>query len=105
MASLCRFSTNFALADVDPWERGKPFAQEAVRLFDLREISLTTVQAAVILGAIMRVTEGESSVESVYYAVACRVASLLDLANRPAADSIEREVNIRGNSIHTPGPI
>ena len=58
-------------------------------------MSLTTAQACVLLGSIV-ITEGEAAAESVYYAVACRIAQLLDLPNRPASCIIEREVNIRG---------
>ncbi len=64
-------------------------------LLDLRDISLTTIQACVLLGSVSRV-EGQGAAESVYYSVACRIANLLDLANRPASDAIDREVNIRG---------
>jgi hypothetical protein len=41
-------------------------------------------------------SEGDGAAESVYYSVASRIANLLDLANKPAANAIEREVNIRG---------
>jgi hypothetical protein len=68
---------------------------ESNRLLDLRDVSLTTMQACILLGA-FSVTWGEAPAESVYYCVACRIANLLDLANRPCSDAIEREVNIRG---------
>jgi hypothetical protein len=60
-------------------------------------VSLTTVQACVLLGSNV-ITEGEAAAESVYYSVACRIAQLLDLPNRPTSNRIEREVNIRGMS-------
>jgi hypothetical protein len=48
----------------------------------------------VLLGAVS-ITEGEADAESVYYSVACRIANLLHLGQRPAGNPIEREVNIR----------
>jgi hypothetical protein len=56
---------------------------------------LTTAQACVLLGA-FSITRGEAHAESVYYCVACRIANLLNLANKSTSDPIEREVNIRG---------
>lgn len=50
-----------------------------------------------LLGAIS-ITENEAGAESVYYCAACRIANLLDLANKSTADGLEREVNIRGKS-------
>ncbi|KAL3417571.1 fungal specific transcription factor [Phlyctema vagabunda] len=94
MALSARFSTNPTFAGTDPRERGKGFAKESNRLLDLRDVSLSTAQACVLLGAIS-ITEGEAAAESVYYSTACRIASLLDLANKPTSDGIEREVNVR----------
>ena len=82
---------------MNPRDRGREYAKESGRLLDLRDISLTTVQACVLLGAVS-ITEGEAAAESVYYSVGCRVANLLDLTNRPTSDKIEREINIRGKS-------
>jgi hypothetical protein len=67
-------------------------------LLNLEDISLTTVQACVLLGAIV-ITEGGAAAESVYYSVACRIAQLLDLANRPTSSRLEKEINIRGESV------
>ena len=72
------------------------YAEESSRLLDLRDISLMTAQACVLLGAIS-VTENEAAAESVYYCAACRIANLLDIANKPTSDGLEREINIRGN--------
>ena len=49
-----------------------------------------------LLGAIS-ITENEAAAESVYYCAACRIANLLDIANKPTSDGLEREINIRGN--------
>lgn len=58
-------------------------------------MSLTTIQACVLLGTIS-ITEGKSAAESVYYSVAVRIALLLDLANRQPVDILEEELNRRG---------
>lgn len=90
-----RFSSNPIFLDVNPWERSGEFEKESSLLLDLKDLSLTTIQACVLLGALSR-TEGQGAAESVYHAVACRIANLLDLPNRPTSDAVEREVNIRG---------
>ena len=71
-------------------------------MLDLGDISLCSIQACVLLGTVSR-SEGDGAAESVYYSAASRIANLLDLANQPAANVIEREINIRGrlsNSDH-----
>ena len=95
MALAARFSSNAYFSNAVPRERGDGFAKESDRLLDLRDISMTTLQASVLLGA-FAITHGEAASESVYYCVACRIANLLDLVNRPYADAIEREINVRG---------
>lgn len=90
-----RFSNHPALADASPWNRGNAFAKESALLLDLTDISLKTVQACVLLGVASR-SEGEGGAESVYYSVACRIANLLDLANMPTKDALQRELNSRG---------
>jgi hypothetical protein len=95
MALSARFSNNPIFTGISPRERGNDFAKESNRLLDLRDVSLTTVQACVLLGA-FSITCGEAHAESVFYCVACRIANLLDLVNRPCSDAIEREINVRG---------
>ncbi|CZR53483.1 uncharacterized protein PAC_03362 [Phialocephala subalpina] len=94
MALSARFSNNAFFSDINPRERGDHYAKESNRLLDLRDVSLNTVQACVLLGA-FSITRGEAHAESVYYGVACRIALLLDLAHKPTSNSIEREVNVR----------
>lgn len=89
-----RFSDDPFFADQDPRTRGRPYAQEAEHLLDLREVSLNTVQAAVLLGAYV-ITEGEAAAEAVYYGIACRNALLLDLPNLLTLSRVEQEVNRR----------
>ncbi len=72
-----------------------PYYDESTRLLDLRVNSITTIQACVLLGAIST-TEDNAITESVYYTVACRMATLLDIARKPVQDPLEQEVNIRG---------
>ena len=92
------FSNHPSFSGADPRARGKGWARESERLLDLRDVSLTTVQACVLLGAIC-ITEGEAAAEAVYYSVACRISMLLDLGGSPAATRVEREVNTRGTFI------
>lgn len=94
-----RFSTNPAFATVDPKDRSKGFGKECAKLLDLEDISLTTIQACVLLGCIS-ITDGKSGAEAVYYCVAARMALLQDLANTPTSNLIEAEVNKRGMYIH-----
>jgi hypothetical protein len=75
--------------------RGRGYAQASAKLLDLRDISLRTVQACVLLGA-FSIVEGEAAPEAVYYSVACRITMLLDLANARAASRLEQEINRRG---------
>lgn len=89
-----RFSTDSYFAGVDPRLRGRQYAREAERLLDLRDISLVTIQACVLLGAYV-ITEGEALAESLYYSVACRLAMALDLPNMPVGTRLEQETNIR----------
>ncbi|KAJ9608211.1 hypothetical protein H2200_007199 [Cladophialophora chaetospira] len=95
MISLsARFSDDAFFAGIDPRIRGRRYAQEAEHLLNLRDVSLTTIQAAVLLGAYV-VTEGEAAAESVFYSVACRNALLLDLPNMIVTSRVEQEVNCR----------
>ncbi|OQV05348.1 Fungal specific transcription factor domain-containing protein [Cladophialophora immunda] len=95
MISLsARFSDDPFFAGIDPRIRGRPYAQEAEHLLNMREVSLTTLQAAVLLGAYV-ITEGEAAAEAVFYSVACRNALLLDLPNMAVTSRVEQEVNRR----------
>ncbi|KAF4975307.1 hypothetical protein FDECE_18588 [Fusarium decemcellulare] len=95
IASLsARFSSHLTFSGIDPWERGRPYAKEAENLLDLHDTSLTTIQACILLASHC-VADGEPVTESVYYAIACRMAMLLDLPNAPVKTSIERELNNR----------
>lgn len=89
-----RFSTDSFFAGVDPRIRGRQYAREAERLLDLRNVSVSTIQACVLLGAYV-ITEGEALPESLYYSVACRLAMLLDLPNMLVSTRLEQEINVR----------
>jgi hypothetical protein len=95
-----RFSQHGSLTKIPPRERGRPYTQEAERLLNLRSQSLVTIQACMLLGA-AAVVEGESTTESVYFSIACRMAMLLDLPNAPVETRIQQEVNNRGRIIET----
>jgi hypothetical protein len=89
-----RFSKNPHFSGTDPRERGRGYAKECEKLLNWNEVSLTTIQACVLLGAIA-ITNGNPASENIHYAVACRIAQLLDLPNCQATSRVEQEVNIR----------
>ncbi|OQU99040.1 Fungal specific transcription factor domain-containing protein [Cladophialophora immunda] len=89
-----RFSQHESLIKASPRERGRPFTKEAERLLNLHDISLTTIQACLLLGA-SAVVEGEGATESVYFSIACRMGMLLDLPNAPVTTRIQQELNFR----------
>jgi hypothetical protein len=93
-----RFSKHSVFTNIDPRERGRPYAKEAERLLDLHNTSLTTVQACVLMGAI-QVVEMDSATESIFYTIACRMAMILDLPNAVSRSRLEQELNIRGDTI------
>ena len=94
-ADYSSFSTHLAFKDHCYWDRGSEFAKESARLLDIKDVSLSTIQACILLGTVSR-SEGDAAAESVYYSIASRMANLLDLANMPASNAVEREINIRG---------
>lgn len=95
MGMSARFSRHETLAHVAPRHRGRLFTREAERLLNLHDVSLTTIQACLVLGA-SAVVEGEGATESIYFSIASRVALLMDLPNAPADTRIQQELNYRG---------
>ncbi|KAF9880228.1 ZnF3 [Colletotrichum karsti] len=93
-ALAARFSTDPAFADIDLRERGYGYLQAAEACVNLRKASLTAIQLCVLVGA-ASTANGDGEAENIYYGVACRMAQLLDLPNRPVASLLEREINIR----------
>ncbi|KAH7141709.1 hypothetical protein EDB81DRAFT_691194 [Dactylonectria macrodidyma] len=89
-----RFSSHSSFADIQPSERGRNYAKEAEKLIDLHNISLTTIQACMLMSAVYAV-EGKMGDESIFLNIACRMAMLLDLPNAVARTRIEKEVNLR----------
>jgi hypothetical protein len=92
---LFRFSNHPTLSQIDARERGRIYGKQCERLLDWNEISLSTIQACVLLGAIA-ITDGKAAAENVHYAVACRMAQLLDLPKCKTDSVLQHEVNIRG---------
>ena len=90
-----RFSTDSFFSNTNPSDRGAALREEGCKQLDIREISLTTVQACVLLGAAHTADKDVVS-ENLYYTIACRLAQLLNLPNRPVSSLLERELNIRG---------
>ena len=95
-----RFSVHPSLAYSEPLKRARPFTREAEKLVDFRNISLVTIQACMLLAAGYSI-EGQPGPESVFLGVACRMALILDLPNAPTASCLEKEINLRGELIHT----
>jgi hypothetical protein len=91
-----RYSTHPIFASITPWDRGRPYRDESKRLLDLEDTSLISIQACMLLAANASV-EGDSRTESVYLAIASRMATLLDLPNLPTESLLEQEINRRGN--------
>lgn len=90
-----RFSTNPALENNEPRERGRKYLDEAERRLNLRAISLETVQLAVLLGA-GSTGDGDTDAENNFYSVACRTAQLLGLPFRSVSSALQREIDTRG---------
>lgn len=90
-----RFSAHPDLVNIEPRCRGRPYAEEAERLLDARNKSLTTIQTCILLGMIYQV-EGDPDTESIYYAIASRMVVLMGLPNAPTESAIEKEVHLRG---------
>ncbi|KAK2015227.1 fungal-specific transcription factor [Colletotrichum eremochloae] len=94
MALSARFSSNPIFNGISPISRGELFANEGNLLLNLRDVSLTSIQACVLLGA-YSIVEGEAGAETVFYSAACRIANYLDLPNLPTPDPLQREIHIR----------
>ncbi|KAL0941976.1 ZnF3 [Colletotrichum truncatum] len=95
VASLsARYSTHRIFASIKPWDRGRPYRDETKRLLELEDTSLTSIQACMLLAANASV-EGDPKTESVYHAIAFRMAMLLDLPNIPTESLLEQEINRR----------
>ncbi|OLN87532.1 putative transcriptional regulatory protein C530.11c-like protein 2, partial [Colletotrichum chlorophyti] len=93
-ALSARFSTDPVFADVHPRDRGHGYLKAAEGCLNFRDVSLATIQLCVLIGAAAN-ADGDAEGENIYYGVACRMAQLLDLPNRPSTSLLEREVNIR----------
>jgi hypothetical protein len=93
-ALSARFSSHQALIGSDPRQRGEAYRVASEKLFSIRDLTPTTVQACVLLGA-YAAASGETDVENMYYNTGGRICLALDLPNRPVTTLLEREVNIR----------
>lgn len=89
-----RFSKSTSLSHTEPRYRGSEFVEKAKALLDMTDSSVTTIQACVLLGTIS-FSESKTEAEALYYAIANRLAFIIDLLHRPVADEIERQVNLR----------
>lgn len=89
-----RFSDDPVYAGTDARDRGESYRIAAERLLDIRSMTPITVQACILLGA-YAAASGDTDVENLYYGLAGRMCLALDLPNRPVANLLERELNIR----------
>lgn len=89
-----RFSSNEIFSGTDPRDRGEVYRVASEKLLDVRDITPTTIQVCVLLGAYASAA-GDTGVENIYYNLAGRMGLVLDLPNNPVASVLEREVNIR----------
>ncbi|KAH8705543.1 fungal-specific transcription factor [Talaromyces proteolyticus] len=94
IALSARFSDNVKFKNIPSKHRGLQYAQKCSELLNLRDISLTTVQAALLLGAFWT-GEGDPASESVYICVGIHISQLLRLPIRAASTLLEREVDVR----------
>ncbi|KFY12085.1 hypothetical protein V491_06917 [Pseudogymnoascus sp. VKM F-3775] len=94
LSARARFSNDPFFCNTNPPDRGAIFLEEGGKILNIRDKSLTTVQACVLLGAACT-ADGDDVSENLYHGIACRLAQLLDLPNLPVSCSLEREVNIR----------
>ncbi|KAJ0423257.1 hypothetical protein BJY00DRAFT_310387 [Aspergillus carlsbadensis] len=94
MALGARFSDNRIFEGTDRRRRGDQYAERARKLLDLTDISVTTIQACILLGTVC-FSDSQTKSESLYYSVAVRLALILDLLNKQYEDQIERQVNLR----------
>ena len=99
IALSARFSPHEYFSGSNPRTRGVQYTRRAAQLLDPSDVSLTCIQACVLLGA-CRIVEGDSAGEAVYYGMACRMAQLLDLAHCPTNSRLDREINVRGTFVY-----
>ncbi|KAL3458768.1 hypothetical protein BJX64DRAFT_279670 [Aspergillus heterothallicus] len=94
MALGARFSDNHIFNCIDRRRRGDKYAEKARKLLDLTDISVTTIQACILLGTVC-FSDSQTKSESLYYSIAVRLALILDLPSRHCADQVERQTNLR----------
>ncbi|KAK0101119.1 hypothetical protein ONS95_012898 [Cadophora gregata] len=94
IALAARFSNHSFFSHSSPRSRGRVYAREAERQLELHNFSLVTLQITLLLGAFYG-TEGDSKHESLYYSIACRIGSLLNLPNSAFDSPLSRELGIR----------
>ncbi|KAL4863286.1 hypothetical protein BDV12DRAFT_189794 [Aspergillus spectabilis] len=94
MALGARFSNNEIFAGIDRRQRGDKYAGRARKMLDLTDISVSTIQACILLGTVS-FSDFQMRSESLYYSVAVRLALILDLPRRKCDDLVERQVNLR----------
>ncbi|KAK2602028.1 hypothetical protein QQS21_004455 [Conoideocrella luteorostrata] len=94
MATAARFSDNAMFAGIPPPNRAEPYARESQALLNLRDISVSTIHACVLLGTVS-ISDGEAAAESVFYSAACRIANCLDLPTLSSPSPITRDIYLR----------
>ncbi|KAL4925218.1 fungal specific transcription factor domain-containing protein [Aspergillus undulatus] len=94
LALGARFSDDPLFGETDRRRRGDEYAKRARSLLDLTEISVTTIQACILLGTIS-FSDSQMESEALYYSVALRLALILDLPQKHCSGRLDREINLR----------
>jgi hypothetical protein len=94
MALGAPFSDNLLFANIDRRRRGDQYTERARKLLDLTDISVTTIQASILLATVC-FCDSQTEAEALYYSIAIRLALILDLPNRKCDDQLKRQVNLR----------
>lgn len=93
-----RFSENPAFVDTEPRDRGRVYMDEAEKRFNMKNISMETVQLGMLLAA-GSLADGHMDAENVFHTVACRIAQLVGLPRLTGHTPLEREINLRSEEV------
>lgn len=92
-----RFYDNPAFSDTEPRHRGRVYMDEAERRFNMKIMSMESVQLSMLLAA-GSLADGHMDAENVFHTIACRIAQLIGLPQRLGDTPLECEINLRSKS-------
>ena len=78
-----------------PQRHGDHLADRAYQALDMRDTSVATIQACILLGTLCFV-DGKTEAEALYYATALRLGLILNLPQKQCATELERQIHLRG---------